>query len=140
MIVKMNKIYVAARAGDRDELLHTLAELGMVHIHPVDPATAIADEKMVADLEQLRLALQMLSQISPTGLPPEISPVEAAAESLGIQRNSAELTTRLTALHKGYEQLSLWGDVRLEESRHQLPHHHRGDVSHAEGLLRLLRR
>ncbi len=115
MIVKMNKIYVAARTGDRDELLRTLAKLGMVHIHPVDPAKATADEKTVADLEQLRLALQKLSQISPAGSPPQISPVEVATETLGIQRDSAELTNRLTALHKEHEQLNLWGDVRMED-------------------------
>ena len=115
MIVKMNKIYVAARTDNRDELLNTLADLGMVHIHPVDPEKAVADEKTITSLEQLRLALQKLSQISPAGRPPQISPVEAVAETLQIQRDSAELTSRLTAIHKEYEQLSLWGDVRLEE-------------------------
>jgi len=115
MIVKMNKVYVAARTGKRDELLNTLADLGMVHIHPVDPEKAVADEKTITDLEQLRLALQKLSQISPVGQAPRISPAEAVAETLQIQRDSAELTSRLTAIHKEYEQLSLWGDVRLEE-------------------------
>ena len=65
MIVKMNKIYLAARTGNRDELLNTLADLGMVHIHPVDPEKAVADEKTITELEQLQLALQKLSQISP---------------------------------------------------------------------------
>jgi V/A-type H+-transporting ATPase subunit I len=115
MIVKMNKIFVAGRAKDRDELLHTLAELGMVHIQPVDPDKAIADEKTVADLEQLRMALQTLSQCSAEGSPPDLSPVEAAQETLRIQRDSAELTNRLSALHREYEQLNLWGNVTLQD-------------------------
>ena len=115
MIVKMNKIYTAARTNDRDRLLDNLAEWGIVHISPVDPATAVADEKTVTDLEQLQLALQMLSKFSTTGEPPRISPIEAAAETLRIQRDSAELNNRLAAIHLEYEQLTIWGDVRLEE-------------------------
>jgi len=43
MIVPMQKVYVAARACDRDPLLATLRELGMVHLVPVDASRAVAD-------------------------------------------------------------------------------------------------
>ena len=37
MIVPMRKIYLVARSDDRQQLLETLRELGVLHLVPVDP-------------------------------------------------------------------------------------------------------
>jgi len=115
MIVKMNKVYIAARSDDSGSLLDKLAELGIIHISPVDPGTAVADEKTVAEAEQLQVAVQLLSKLTPAGRPEQISPIQAAAETLRIQKTSAEFANRLASLHLEYERLAIWGDVRLEE-------------------------
>ena len=111
----MDKVYIAARTDDSGGLLDKLAELGIIHISPVDSSRAVADEKTVSDADQVQVAIGLLSKLTPAGRPEEISVSQAAAEVLRIQRASAEFANRLAALHLEYEQLAVWGDVRLEE-------------------------
>ena len=115
MIVKMSKVYVVARSGDRDRLLDRLGELGAVHLTPVSAEKAIAEEATISQIERLRRAMQILSGIKAGGKKPGCSPLEAAAETLDIQRESAERRSRLTNIHKQVQQLEIWGDVRLEQ-------------------------
>jgi len=115
MIVKMSKVYVVSRAADKQAMLDKLADLGAVHLTPVDPAAAIAAEKTVTALDSLDRAMQMLGEIQPDGDKPDISPIQCADEALEIQRLSAERNNRLTSLHRQYEQLGLWGDVTLQQ-------------------------
>ena len=115
MIARMLKAYVVARAADREALLAALAELGVVHLTPVDPARAVPDEHAVAAAGAARRALQILGAVEPTGSRLGLSAAEAVDEIIGIQRRSAEMSHRLSALHHEVEQVSLWGDVRLEQ-------------------------
>ncbi len=115
MIVPMQKVHLVARSVDRQKLLDSLRELGVVHIMPADPAKATLDEATSRRLQILRQAVQTLSSIPPRGPVPEIPPEQAAQEVLDIQRRSAEARSRLAALYHQLEQLSLWGDVRLSE-------------------------
>jgi len=115
MIVTMSKIYVVARKADRDRLLATLRDLGVVHLKPVDAARAVADAETTAALDRFGRAIQILEGTPAAGEAPDISPADAAADVLGIQRNAAERTARLTALYRQLEQLAPWGDVRLEQ-------------------------
>lgn len=115
MIVTMSKIYVVARKADRDRLLATLRDLGVVHLKPVDAARAVADAETTAALDRFGRAIQILEGTPAAGKAPDISPADAAADVLGIQRNAAERTARLTALYRQLEQLAPWGDVRLEQ-------------------------
>ena len=41
MIVKMKKVMIATRLADRDKLLDSLAEIGIVHLSPVEPDLAV---------------------------------------------------------------------------------------------------
>lgn len=115
MIVKMSKVYVVSCAADKQALLDKLADLGAVHLTPVDPAAAVAAEKTITALDGLDRAMQMLGEIQPDGDKPDISPFQGADEALEIQRLSAERNNRLTSLHRQYEQLDLWGDVTLQQ-------------------------
>lgn len=115
MIVKMSKAFVVARRGDRDRLLEALRDLGVIHLQPVDPARAVADEETTGALERTRRAVQILDSIDPAGEVPEISPDDAVAEVIGIQGASAERKSRLVALHRQIEQLAIWGDARTEQ-------------------------
>ena len=45
MITPMTKAYLVARRADSDRLLEALRRLGVVHLAPVDPARAVADER-----------------------------------------------------------------------------------------------
>ncbi len=72
MIVKMSKVYVVSCASDRQALLDKLADLGAVHLTPVDPAAAVAAEKTVTALDSLDRAMQMLAEIEPAGDKPEL--------------------------------------------------------------------
>ncbi len=115
MIVPMSKVYVAAGAADRRRLLNALGRLGIVHLAPVDPAKAVADEKTLAAIDHLGRAIQVLSEVAPSGRRVELAAERAAEEVLNIQRTLAERRGRLSALHRQHEQLAIWGDVRLEQ-------------------------
>jgi len=115
MIVTMSKIYVVTRTADRDRLLAALRDLGVVHLKPVDAARAVADSETTAALDRFSRAIQILESTPPSGQAPDIAPSDAAEEALRIQRDAAERTGRLNALHRQVEQLALWGDVRLEQ-------------------------
>ncbi len=113
MIVSMSKVYVAAAAADRDKLLDALGKLGVLHVRAVDPARAVAEEETVANIDHIGRALQVLADVTPAGKPGELSAEQVAEEVLGIQRTSAELRSRLSALHLQHEHLAVWGDTRL---------------------------
>jgi len=115
MIVPMQKVFIAVRAADRDALLEALAGLGVVHLTPVDPARAIADEETLEAIRTLERAVQVLGERTPARTTPEVAPGEAAREVLDIQRRSAEQKHRLGTLARQIEHLDLWGEARLEQ-------------------------
>lgn len=114
MIVKMNKVYIVARSDNQDRLLDILSDLEVMHLIPVDPNAAVPDEKILARIEELQRAVQILTPFAAAGPKPDISALEAAAETINIQRDSTELNNRLVLLHQQVEQLEMWGDVKLE--------------------------
>lgn len=113
MIVKMVKLLIASSRDDRDRLLVALRDLGMVHLIPVDPESAVADESTRAQLDIVGRAVQQLQQYEPAGQAPDITPEQAAARTLVIFRRSVEDQNRLTALYRHIRQLEIWGDLRL---------------------------
>jgi len=115
MIVPMRKTYVVCRSDDHDRLLDALRELGVVHLVPVDPGKAVAMEQTVSAIDRLRRAMQVLEAYEPDGEAPEIGPDEVARETVDIQRRSIERQSRLTTLYRQIEELSSWGDVRLDQ-------------------------
>ena len=115
MIVKMLKVYVVSRTSDSDRLLEALRDLGVVHLTPVDPAKAVAEEQTLAAIDTLGRAAQILSTVEPAGEMPDLAPQESATEVLGIHRRSIEARSRLAALHRQVEQIALWGDVTLQQ-------------------------
>ncbi len=116
MIVKMCKTYVVARGAHRDRLLETLRGLGALHLTPVDPASAVAGDETLSQIDRLGRAIQILSNIEPAGeAVTGASPLESADEALEIVRTSIQKRSRLAILHRQIEQLAVWGDVRLED-------------------------
>lgn len=115
MIVKMRKTMIVSRTVDRDRLLDSLRDLGVVHLTPVDPSRAVAKEQTVTSIHHLDRAIQILSEIEPAGDKGDIAPPEAADEVLNIHTVTAERHARLGALHRKLEHLEMWGDVRLKQ-------------------------
>ncbi|MFH1417396.1 MAG: hypothetical protein ABII12_03810 [Planctomycetota bacterium] len=113
MIVPMHKALVAVRSEDRDRLLERLRELGVVHLVPVDPARAVADEKTLARIRDVEQALRVLSGITPAGERPDVPMEEVAQTVLDTHRKTAERRNRLIALNRQLDQMKTWGDVRL---------------------------
>ena len=115
MIVKMKKIYLVARTADRDQLLNHLSDWAVVHLYPVNPEQAVADEADLTEIDRLARAVQILTPMTPGGTRPDCNAREAADRALHIEREGAELAHHLTSLHRQVEQLTLWGDIRLEQ-------------------------
>ena len=59
MIVPMKKVIVVSRGDSREESLHALRELGVLHLEPADP-TAAAPEKLQAELAMVRRSRQAI--------------------------------------------------------------------------------
>jgi V/A-type H+-transporting ATPase subunit I len=115
MIARMAKVYLVVHTSDRDRLLEALRELGVIHLAPVDPVRAVAEERTVEEIGRLERARQILSNVVPAGPAPDVPPLEAAEEVLRLQRESAEARSRLSSLYRQLHQLSVWGDVRLTQ-------------------------
>jgi V/A-type H+-transporting ATPase subunit I len=115
MIVPMSKVYVVTQSHNRDRLLDVLAQLGIVHITPVEPDKAVAKEQIVHSISALDQAVQILRTIEPSGQTPETPPLEAAKETIAIHKAMADENDRLNALHRMANQLALWGNVERQQ-------------------------
>lgn len=115
MIVPMQKLHIVARNRDRDRLLESLRELGLLHLTPVDPNRAVPDEETTRRLQAVERAAQALAGVAPKGTPPQLTPDEAAHEVLEIQRRAAEGRNRLAALFHQLEEIAVWGNVALDD-------------------------
>lgn len=115
MIVPMTKVFIVARRDDRDRLLSELRGRGVIHLAPLDPAKAALDEKTAGGLRDVERVLQILEGHQPEGPTPALQPAEAVQEALDIQRRTAERLSRLASLERVLEELSIWGDVRVEQ-------------------------
>ncbi len=114
MIVPMQKMYAAVRADQKDRLLTTLRKLGVVHLQPVDAEKAHPDEKTASTVQRLSRAKQVLGAVAPAGEAPDMKPLDAADRALELYGQASDLNTRLASLAREADQLSLWGDVKLE--------------------------
>jgi V/A-type H+/Na+-transporting ATPase subunit I len=119
MIVPMKKVFIASHKDDRDALVAALGALGVLHIVPVDPKAAVAEERTVAAIDHARRALQILeahkhdTDGESETLDP--SPADAVEEILRIQREQSERQNRLLTLANKVRDLDMWGDARLEQ-------------------------
>jgi len=115
MIAKMLKTYVVSHRRDRARLIEALGDLGVVHLMPVEPAQAVAPDKMLTAIDRMARAVQILRGVSPAGESPDIPLAEAADEVLRIQRDVAERRSRLASLGQQINHLAAWGDVTCEQ-------------------------
>ncbi|MCK5114524.1 MAG: hypothetical protein KAR11_07170 [Phycisphaerae bacterium] len=116
MIAKMSKVFVAASLSDKGNLLNSLRQCGVVHIVPVDAKFARLDEKTKLDIDTLARAIQVLESIETHNKSPvNLDPIAAAEKVLTLQRANAERENKLTSLYRQIQQLSIWGDVKLED-------------------------
>ncbi|MBI5722358.1 MAG: hypothetical protein HZA50_00200 [Planctomycetes bacterium] len=113
MIAKMEKVFVAASPGQKDRLLDAMRELGVLHIVPVEPHRARADDKTLFAIGQLGRAIQIASDVKPSASrPAAIDPMDACREILGIQQQSTEQIVRLGQLARQAQQAEIWDDTR----------------------------
>lgn len=115
MIVKMSKVYILARRTDRDRLLDRLGQVNLLHIEPVKPKAAVADEKMLQAIADLDRAIHILSSVEPAHSAPFREPLDAAREAIAIQSAILDNQNRLVDLHHTMEAQKIWGDIRLKQ-------------------------
>ncbi len=123
MIVSMAKAYITARHSDRHRLLGAIADLGVVHLSPVCPSTAVPDERTVDRVQILRRALQILGGVTldEKGDRSHLCEAnsgcvfDAAQEVLDIVRRRAGHEHHLTELYHQLRQLDMWGEFELKE-------------------------
>lgn len=115
MIVPMSKVHIASRLQDRDRLLEALGRLGVLHVQPVDPRQAVADEQTLGALSDLDRAIGILQAVTPAGPAPDLAPLDAARQAIRVHKTLIEEKERLNALHRQAEQLAVWGRVELTQ-------------------------
>jgi V/A-type H+/Na+-transporting ATPase subunit I len=130
VITPMARLDLVVRQGDREQALAVLADLGALHVVPAEPARAVAEPHITAELEQAGRALQLLAAVKPStvaasGRPsgraaarpsarPDVSAREAVREALEIRRRGGEAQARLAALHRRVRLAELLGAVPPE--------------------------
>lgn len=115
MIVPMSKVYVVTQNHGRDRLLESLAQLGLVHVEPIDPGKAIARKLTIHAISALGHARQILQGLEPAVHTPNVCPLEAAREAISIHKEIAEENDRLNTLYRAADQLQLWGNTELRQ-------------------------
>jgi V/A-type H+-transporting ATPase subunit I len=115
MIVPMSKVYIVTQSHNRNRLLDTIGQLGVVHVEPVDPGKAVAKEFTIHAISTIGRALQVLQGIEPSADTPDLSPLDTAKEALWIQKKIADQEDQLNTLHRKANQLTLWGNVELKQ-------------------------
>ena len=118
MIVPMSKVYIVTQSHNQDRLLDALAQLGVVHVEPVDPDRAVAKELTVHAIHALGHALQILQGLEPSGEIPDLPPLEAAREAISIHKTIADEQDRLNTLYRTADQLAIWGNTELKQLEH----------------------
>ena len=113
MIVPMSKVHIVTRDHDRDNLLDALGALGVVHVEPIDPALAVADEDTTEAISTLDSAIRILQGVTVAGDAPEREPMQAAREAVAIFKAIHEEKEQLSTLHRQADQLAMWGNVEL---------------------------
>ncbi len=115
MIVKMTGVYLATRLKDRDSLLDLLGKVNLIHLKPVEPKEAVADKKTLDALEDLCVAINILSPVEASGPAPSLKPLDAAREAVELQKSIIDNQHRLSDLHHKIKELEIWGDTRLSQ-------------------------
>ncbi|MHC4207253.1 MAG: V-type ATPase 116kDa subunit family protein, partial [Planctomycetota bacterium] len=115
MIVPMSKVYIVTQSHNRNRLLDTLGQLGVIHVEPVDPDKAIAKEFTIDAISTIKRGLHVLQGIAASGDTPKMSPLDTAKEALSIQKKIADQQDHLNTLHRKANQLKLWGNVELKQ-------------------------
>ena len=115
MIVKMKKVMIATRLTDRDKLLDSLADIGIVHLSPVEPNLAVPCEESINKLDRLNRARNLLSSLTTEESLSGLSAQEAADETLNIANENIDLSSRLNNFKHQIARLDIWGDATLEQ-------------------------
>jgi V/A-type H+-transporting ATPase subunit I len=115
MIAKMTRVYIAVRQADRDRLLGQLGQMNQLHIEPVKPEKADADEELLQAIADLDRAILTLSSVKPAGSALFQEPLDAAREVIEIQAAVSDNQNRLVDMHRRMEALKVWGNVSLKQ-------------------------
>ena len=115
MIVEMKKVMIATRLADRDKLLDSLAETGVVHLSPVEPDLAVPCEESINKLDRLNRARNILSSLTTRESSSDLSAQEAADETLNITNENTDLSSRLNTFKQQIDRLNIWGDATVEQ-------------------------
>lgn len=115
MIVPMSKVYVVTQSHGRDRLLESLAQLGVVHVEPIEPEKAVAKELTLHAITALDHARQILVAYKPGANTPHVDPLEAAREAIAIHKAIAEEKDRLNTLSRTAGQLEMWGNTEIRQ-------------------------
>ncbi len=86
---------IATRLADRDKLLDSLADIGIIHLSPVEPDLAVPCEESINKLDRLNRARNILSSLTTKESPSGLSAQEAADETLNISNENIDLSSSL---------------------------------------------
>lgn len=118
MIVDMSKAYIVSLHKDTQPLLNALADLGVMHLKPVEPEKAVADEETLTAISELEHTVIILSALKKSKeKPADITPLQAAERTTNIQRHIVDLDNKLTGIYKKLEAEKIWGNVTNSQFR-----------------------
>lgn len=113
MIVPMSKVFVVTQSRKSDRLLDVLGQLGVIHIEPVDPERAVADEQTLEQLAEYNQAIRILQGIKANGALEDMQPLHLAQETILLYKSLAEEREQLNTLLRQADQLAIWGNLEI---------------------------
>ena len=102
MITPMKKVLLAGRLVDRETVLETLHEAGMLHVEPVHPELVVVSPALVDQITRVAKALEIIKAVKPT------------ADDTAAAGNPAEWVNQV---HQITEQLSSYEEEKSEIQR-----------------------
>ncbi len=115
MIEKMLKLQAVVSQADRDKLLDKLHDLGVLHIVPVDPSQAAAEDKIAVALDEVHRAIPLLEAVEYNGRSVEGDSVTIAEEVLENHHCHEDCLNKIAACQKQIDVQYIWGETRITD-------------------------
>ncbi|NQT23790.1 hypothetical protein HQ585_00385 [candidate division KSB1 bacterium] len=114
MIVLMKKATLLVIPKEQRQAVKKLRELGVMHVHPVQPPQSDDMEGLKAQLGRAGKALLVLGETEPDGKAADIPGEQTVNQLLQLSEEQTTLFSKLEEVHKTRAWFDVWGEVTLD--------------------------
>ncbi len=115
MIVNMSKIQVVVTAADKQKLLDELHNRGVLHVVPVEPAAALADEQLAQKCDDASKTIAALAELPTVAAASQSDSAEVVGEVASALKVIDDCDSKIASLSRQLENQKAWGDTSLAD-------------------------